>query len=185
MIRRLLLTSAAALVLGGCGLLPFRQEVPPVPPLLAPASLGGSHAASQVLHVANGDHSFTLQCALQADRDAVTLIALGPLGQRAFSLHYAGGKLDAQVSPYAPQGLPPERVLSDVQLAMWPLPAWREKLEGSDWKIAEPSAGVRELYFQGELVSRVSYSAADPWQARITLRNIPLKYSIDIEPQNP
>ena len=186
MITRRLLTSAAALLLGGCALLPFGRGLPPpVPPLLTPASLGGAHTASQVLHVVNGDRSFILQCALQADGNAVTLIAIGPLGQRAFSPHYDGSKLDAQASPYAPQGLPPERVLSDVQLAMWPLQAWQEKLQGSDWKIAEPAAGVRELYFHGDLVSRVSYSAADPWQAHISLHNLALNYSIDIEPQNP
>ena len=186
MTPRRLLTSAATLLLGGCALLPFGRGLPPpVPPLLTPASLGGAHSAAQVLHIVNGDRSFTLQCALQADSGAVTLIALGPLGQRAFSLHYDGSKLDAQASPYAPQGLPPERVLSDVQLAMWPLPAWRDQLQGSDWKIAEPSSGLRELYFHGELVSRVSYSASDPWQSHINLQNLALNYSIEIEPQSP
>lgn len=171
------------MLLGGCALLPPWRGVPPAPPLLTPASLGGARAASQVLHVQYGKGAFTLQCALQADAGAVILIAIGALGQRAFSLHYDGVKLDAQASPYAPQGLPPERVLSDVQLALWPLPAWQERLRGSDWTISEPAPGTRELFFRRQLVSRVDYAGADPWRARVKLQNLALNYSIGIEPQ--
>ncbi|MFI4979767.1 MAG: DUF3261 domain-containing protein [Nevskiales bacterium] len=173
------------MVLGGCALLPSGQELPPVPPLLSPASLGGTHAVTQVLHVAHGDSLFTLQCAVQADPGAVILIALGPLGQRAFTLHYDGDKLESQVSPFAPSSLPPERVLSDVQLAMWPLSSWQEKLKGTEWSVVEPGPGVRKLLFRQDLVSRVDYEGVDPWRAHIHLQNYVLGYSIDIEPQNP
>jgi hypothetical protein len=180
---RLLPASLAALALGGCALLP--QAPPPELPLLPPASLGAPHSAAQVLHAAFGERELTLQCAVQADADAVTLIALGPLGQRAFTLRYDGHKLDAQTSPYAPQTLPPQRVLSDVQLALWPLAAWQQQLAGSDWSLTEPRPGLRRLRHGKQLVAEIHYEGSDPWHSHLWLANLPLGYTLEIEPQNP
>jgi hypothetical protein len=138
-----------------------------------------------VLHAAYGERELTLQCALQADATAVTLVALGPLGQRAFTLRYDGQQVEAQSSPYAPQTLPPRRVLADVELALWPLSAWQQQLAGSDWSLTEPRPGLRRLRYRRQLVAEVHYDGADLWRSHLWLANLPLGYTLEIEPQIP
>lgn len=169
--------------LAGCALLgPPR---PPTPPLLAPSALAAEHAASQTLNVAFGKQDLSLQCALQADADEVTLIAVGPLGQRALSLHYDGHKLTSEASPYVPGSFPPGQVLSDLQLVLWPLAAWQAALRDSDWQIVEPNPNLRRLRYRGRLVADVHYAdgSHDPWSGHAWLSNLAYGYTIDIETQ--
>jgi len=180
---RVRLALAGAAMAGGCVLMP---STPQQLPLLGPSSLGAERSATQVLHAEMDGHKLTLQCAVQADATAVTLIALGPLGSRAFTLHYDGHTLDAVPGPYAPPGLPAERVLADVQLALWPLSAWEQQLQGSDWQLAEPQPGLRRLSYRKRLVAEVRYSGVDPWSSPLTLTHFPPgAYALDIEPQPP
>jgi hypothetical protein len=145
-----------------------------------------SHDAAQVLHASFGDSDLTLQCALRADASSVTLVAVGPFGQRVFSVRYNGATVEAQASPYVPLSLPPRRVLSDVQLALWPLAAWQQALVDSAWQIDEPEPGLRRLRYRGQLIAEVHYEVPDdPWRSRLRLDNRPLHYSLQIEPQTP
>ena len=175
----------AAFLLGGCALLP--QRPPPAPPLLSPASLGAPHSASQTLNVAYRDTDLSLQCALQANADTVTLIAVGPLGQRALTLRYDGQRVASEASPYLPATFPPEQILSDLQLVLWPGAAWTAKLAGSDWQMLEPSPGLRRLRYRGRLVAEVHYAdgAGDGWRGRAWLSNLAYGYTLDITTQAP
>jgi hypothetical protein len=175
--------SVAAVLLGGCALLP--PKPPPATPLLPPSALGGERTAIQVVHAAMGEREMSLQCEVHVDTRAATIVALGPLGRRAFSLKYDGDVLDAQLDPYAPAGLPAQRVLADVQLALWPLHAWQERLRGGDWQIAEPRPGLRRLRYRGRLIEEVHYSGSDPWTSPLWLVNLALGYTLEIEPQTP
>lgn len=154
----------------------------PTPPLLSPAALGGAHAASQTLGVAYGDTDLSLQCALQADAGAVTLIAVGPLGRRALTLNYDGRALRAEASPYVPAKFPPAQILSDLQFVLWPTAAWQAALAGSDWQMLEPSPGLRRLRYRGRLVAEVHYADGhgDGWQGRAWLSNLAYGYTLDI-----
>lgn len=176
--RRLLLICISA-ALSGCALLP--QRPPPALPLLAPRALGVSRSSQQVLHVAYGKHSLTLQCALQATLDHDTLIAVGPFGQRFFTLDYDGRQLHADISPYVPDTLPPRQVLADVELALWPLDAWQQRLAGSGWVLSAPQPGVRRLRYGDRLVAEVHYDdASDGWNGRFWLVNLAYGYTLDI-----
>ncbi|GAC1629718.1 MAG: DUF3261 domain-containing protein [Nevskia sp.] len=177
---------ASTLLASGCALLPSR--LPPTPPLLAPSALGQPHAASQTLNVAFGTSDLSLQCALQADAAQVTLIAVGPLGQRALSLRYDGSTLKAEASPYVPAAFPAAQVLSDLQLVLWPSAAWQARLAGSDWQLLEPVPGLRRLRYRGRLVAEVHYAdgrGGDAWQGRAWLSNLAYGYTLDIGTQPP
>jgi hypothetical protein len=170
----------ASLWLSACALLP--QLPPPPLPLLTPASLGMPRTSSQVLDVAFRQREFTLQCVVQVTPQEMTLIALAPLGQRAFTLSYDGQNLTADISPYVPKDLPPQRVLADLQLALWPLSAWQaQNATGSEWQVSEPRAGLRRLRYNGRLIEEVHYADADPWNGRFWLVNIALGYTLDIQ----
>ena len=183
--RRLLQAAAVAasgLLLPGCALLTERPTSPP--PLLAPAALGGAHVASQSLNIAFGRDDFSLQCALQASADGITLIAVGPLGQRALTLNYDGRELHAQKGAYVPSAFPPAQVLSDLQLVLWPAAAWQARLAGSDWQMTEPRPGLRRLRYRGRLVAEVHYAGdGDLWQRRAWLSNLAYGYTIDLTTQ--
>ncbi len=176
---RRLLPVCISLALSACALLP--QRPPPALPLLTPQALGASRSSQQVLHVAYGKHDLTLQCALQAAHDRDTLIAVGPFGQRFFTLNYDGHKLQADVSPYLPDTLPPRQVLADVELALWPLSAWHKRLAGSGWVLTVPQTGVRRLRYGGRLVAEVHYGdGGDGWNGRFWLVNLIYGYTLDI-----
>lgn len=176
---RRLLPLGVSLVLAGCALLP--QRPPPALPLLSPRALGAVRSARQVLHIAYGKQALTLQSALQAGRDRDTLVAIGPFGQRFFTLSYDGRRVQAEVSPYAPSDLPARQVLADVELALWPLPAWQQRLAGSGWTLRAPEPGVRRLRYDGRLVAEVHYDAgSDGWDGRFWLVNLTYGYTLDI-----
>jgi hypothetical protein len=158
---------------------------PPVLPLLAPNSLGSSREAVQTLNIEYGDHQQNLQTAVKVNGSVMTLIALGPLGQRAFTLFYDGVKVQSDITPEAaaalPKAFPPDRVLADLELVLWPLPAWQAKLAGTAWKLTEPEPGLRQLRWHGRLVEEVRAEATgDPWNGKRRLTNKAYGYSIAV-----
>lgn len=170
-----------SLLLPACALLP--QLPPPPVPLLSPASLQASKSSTQVLNVAYREREFALQCVVQVTPQQMTLVALAPLGQRAFTLGYDGQKLSSEISPYVPKDLPPQRVLADLQLALWPLAAWQSQNAAADgeWQVSEPRAGLRRLRHNGRLIEEVHYADADPWNGHLWLVNLALGYTLDIQ----
>lgn len=168
-----------ASLLVACALLP--SAPPPALPLLPPAALGGARAASQVLSFAYREREFTLQGALQATPKEVRLVALGPLGSRAFTLSYDGTQVQTEAGAGLPKDLPPERVLADVELALWPLAAWQARLKDTEWGVSEPRPHLRRLRYRGVLVEEVHYANEDSWNGRLWLVNLALGYSLDVE----
>jgi hypothetical protein len=186
--RSRLATLLLATALSSCSLLSARSPLPPGLPLLAPAALGAPRAASQTLNVAFGKQELDLQTAVQANSQALTLIALGPLGQRAFTLVYDGRMVKSDITPEAaaalPKQFPPERVLADLQLALWPLAAWQARLAGGDWQLSEPQPGLRRLRWRGQLVAEVhSDMPGDPWNGQLWLSNLAYGYTLTIRSQ--
>ena len=71
-------------------------------------------------------------------------IALFYVGQRVGLLLWDGHSLHSDLSNRWPEALPPRRVLSDMQLALWSLPAVRSVLP-SGWQVVEKTDGARQL----------------------------------------
>lgn len=163
----------------GCALLQHASS--PALPLLSPQSLGAQRVASQVLHVAYGAQELSLQCALRAGADADQLIAIGPVGQRLFTLHYDADGVHVKTRPHAPKMLRPRRVWADVQLALWPLAAWQQRVQGTAWSVTQPRPGVRRLRHGSQLISEVHYAAgSNGWNGRLWLVDFVYDYSLDI-----
>jgi hypothetical protein len=175
MANRLLL--CCIVVLAGC-------RTPPTPtptrPALAPASLGATRLANQVLRVAIGDREVTLNCAVSVQPSSLTIVGTTALGLRAFTVEYDGSRIKADAQAGVPQTLSAERLLNDVQLVFWPLSELQKSLTGTLWSVTEPVPGTRRLRRDGRLVAEVHYTG-DAWRSRTWLANLEFGYTLNID----
>lgn len=171
--------AVATLSLQACSLLSTASM--PLPQALSPASLGQTRSLRQIVHAAYADHEATMQCVLSVDADQLRLIALGALGQRLFTLSHDGERSTIETFPPVPADLPPERLLGDIQLALWPLPVLQASLAGSGWQLSEPAPGTRRLRYEGRLIAEVHYADSDPWNGRLWLSNFQLGYTLTVD----
>lgn len=146
-------TSAPGLQAGG----------PPWPRLaLAPAALGCGVSVQQQLTVQPpGQDAQQLDALLEVDAQTVRL-ALFHLGQRMGVLRWDGTRLGTQLSPWWPAPLVPAQVLSDMQLALWPLAAIAPTLPPR-WSVTEAD-GVRRLVHAGQTHVEVRRAGADAFE---------------------
>jgi len=150
-------------------------------PLLSPDSLGRSVRVKQVLHAAFDGHTVDLQCVLTVEPQRVSIVGLNALGLRAFTIGYDGTRIDEQRAPQVPAAVGGTRLLDDVQLVYWPLPALQAVLVPAGWTVVEPFAGTRRLLRGESLVAEVHYADQDPWSGRVWLVNFENRYSLSIE----
>jgi hypothetical protein len=173
----------AALLLAGCAT--SAPKPPAVPPfaLLPPASYGGSAHVTQILNAAYGEREASLQCVLDIGPQSLSVVGLTATGQRVFTLKYDGATLDAERSPFAPTEIAPERILADLELAYWPLPALQAATAGTPWTISEPRAGLRRVRYGATLVAETHRVGDGPWPPRLWLANFAYGYALDIQSQ--
>ena len=142
--RRVAFAGALAMALAGCSSTPSVQgsatqsAASMATPVLAlpPAALGCNLAVQQRLTVlAPGQAPQSLEALLEVDAQQVQL-ALFHMGQRMGTLVWNGQQLHTDLSRWWPQVLQPEQVLSDMQLALWPVQAVRQALP-ADWRMDE------------------------------------------------
>lgn len=150
-----LLAAGAVLLAAGCA----SRSAPDVarsPVLaLAPASLGCEVAVQQRLTVRlPGQPAQQVETLLEVDAQAVRL-AFFAVGQNIGTFAWDGRRWDKQPSPRWPVQLAPEQVLSDVQLAFWPLPAVQRGLPAA-WRVEASEAG-RRLWRDGQEQVRVRF----------------------------
>jgi Protein of unknown function (DUF3261) len=167
-----------AIMLSGCASPP--DVAPPVAspaPLfcLSPASLGQPLALQQRLTVTfQGQVQPPVDVLLEVDPRTLQA-ALMVAGSTMARLNWDGESLVATQSPGWPQRLPAAQVLSDLQLAWWPVPVLRAALPAG-W-LLEAEGGLRSLRQGGKTVVTV-HGAASP---RIELDHWQLGYHLLIE----
>jgi len=149
-------------------------------PLASPAALS-ARSASQVIHAVYGARAMTLSTAIQLDAGTLKVVGLTATGQRLFTASWNGTTVSAQKSAFVPDNVDPERVLADVQLALWPLPAVQAAFGQAGLEVTEPFAGVRRLRRGDALVAEVHYAGADPWNGRLWFVNFQYDYSLTID----
>ncbi len=150
-------------------------------PALAPPMAAGLRSASQVIHAAYGARAVTLRTAIEVNAAGLEVVGVTATGQRLFTARYDGTKITADKSPFVPASLDPARVLADMQLALWPLPAVQAAFRERGLAVSEPFAGVRRLMRGGALLAEVHYAGADPWRGRLWFVNFEFDYSLTID----
>jgi hypothetical protein len=114
---------------------------------------------------------------LEADAARTRLAAVGA-GQVLARLDWDGTTLQVSRAPWAPAELQPERILSDLQLALWPAAAIRAALPAG-WSF-DATPALRQLRQGSETVAEIRFPDAattlfvqhrDGY--RLTIRNLP------------
>jgi hypothetical protein len=176
---RLLLMALIGVLLTACAHAPRSGEAAK-PRALAPVAAVSPRSASQVIHAAYGDRAVTLRTALQVDAASLTLVGVTATGQRVFTASWDGKTITAERGVFVPSHVEPERVLADMQLALWPLQAVQEAL-GNSYEVSEPFAGVRRLKHSGRLIAEVHYAGDDPWSGRLWFVSFEHDYSLTVD----
>ncbi|MFS8978027.1 DUF3261 domain-containing protein [Cupriavidus necator] len=118
-----------------------------------------------------------LMALLEADAAHTRLAAVAG-GQVLARLSWDGTKLQVSRSPWAPAELQPERILSDLQLSLWPADAIRAALPAG-WSF-DATPALRQLRQGTETVAEIRFPDAattlfvqyrDGY--RLTIRNLP------------
>ncbi len=130
---------------------------------LPPAALRRTLALQQHIEVryrtADGaTETRELIALLQADAAHTRLAAVAG-GQVLARLDWDGTRLDVSRASWAPAQLDPERILSDLQLSLWPLPAVADALP-TGWTVRE-AQGRRVLRHGDEVVVEIQHAGAD------------------------
>lgn len=172
---RRLIALACALLLAACVHAP--KPAVELPPLrLPPSALGLTLSAQQRLEFAFGTQRRTLDALLEVDAREVRL-AVQAMGQTGVRLRWNGATLEQQRAPWLPQAVRAERVLDDLQFALWPAGAIRAVLPAG-WMLRE-DGNVRELVRDG----MAWLSAESDEGGRIRLENRAEGYRLEIESQ--
>jgi hypothetical protein len=197
--RAAAMACVAALLLAGCKNAPRPAATPastgadsavPAPPAvprtdarpaLALPDAAGMRSASQVIHAAYGSRSVVLRTAIESAPGRLDVVGVTATGQRVFSAHYDGRSIDARKSPFVPEQLDPERVLADMQLALWPLAAVQAAFRERGLTVTEPFPGVRRLSRADRLLAEVHYASDDPWSGRLWFVSFEFDYSLTID----
>lgn len=175
--RRLIALAFACLLLAACASRgPMARPQVELPPLrLSPASLGKPLSLQQRLHFVFGAQQRDLDTLLEADPGEVRLLVQA-MGQSGVRLGWDGKELQEQRAPWLPPAVRGERVLDDLQFALWPTEAIRAALP-SGWTLQEHD-GERSLQHDGQTWLRASGNAEN---GNATLENLAEGYRLEIE----
>ena len=120
---------------------------------LAPALLGHPLELQQHLTLQAPGHDQQLDVLLEADAQHVQLGVVA-MGQVAARLAWDGTTLTEERAPWWPQAVSGARILSDLQLTLWPVAAIQAALPAG-WSLSE-SGDVRTLRQDGEVVTLIT-----------------------------
>ena len=143
---------ACAGALAGCASAPAAARAAPQL-RLAPALLGHALNLQQHLTLQAPGHDQQLDVLLEADERHVRMGVVA-MGQVAAHLDWDGTTLTEDRAPWWPQAVSGSRILSDLQLTLWPVAAIQAALPAG-WRLEETS-GVRTLTQDGAIVTVVT-----------------------------
>jgi hypothetical protein len=179
---RRLIAPALCLLLAGCATRgPAARPAVELPALrLAPSALGREASLQQRLTFVRGAQRRELDALLEVDADQVRLLVQA-MGQSGVRLAWDGTKLDERRAPWLPPAVRGERVLDDLQFALWPLAAVRAALPPG-WRVDEAGGERRLLDAQGRpwLVAREEGGFGN-----LRLDNLAEGYELDVRSSPP
>ncbi|CAA9891904.1 conserved hypothetical protein [Candidatus Methylobacter favarea] len=167
-------------VLSGCAAFD-KQEVsgqPVVMPIAPP--VGPARRIVQQITALWPGRQEILVCVLELDERHIAMAGLSNEGLSLFNLTYDGKKLELDKSPLLPDTMAPEFIITDLQLAYWPI-AMLQKILPAQWRL-EAGQNHRHLYYQNQKRVDVNYLSSDAgWPKDVELINYPYNYRLRIK----
>ncbi|MGZ8186196.1 MAG: DUF3261 domain-containing protein [Methylobacter sp.] len=167
-------------VLAGCAAFD-KQEVtsqPIVMPIAPP--VGPARRIVQQITALWPGRQEILVCVLELDAQHIAMAGLSSDGLSLFNLTYDGKKLELDKSPLLPDTVAPEFIITDLQLAYWPI-AMLQKILPAHWRL-EAGQNHRHLYYKNEKRVDVKYLSNDAdWPKDVELINYPYNYRLHIK----
>lgn len=148
-----------------------------------PAQYGSDLSLSQLISVEFQGKKQQLPVQLQLTGNDLVLAGFASWGSRLLSLDYDGLTLDTYVMAGLADTLPPpDQVLFNVMITLWPLEAWQQSLDNIHWQLSE-NENHRILHdASGKTVLDVRYeSITDKLSGDIVLSSPHLGYVITIK----
>ena len=144
---------------------------------LSPASFPELLSLQQQVKVEQAGRTVDFDAVLDITPDMVTLVGMA-FSQRVFTLQYDGKSLQESRSAMLPKEVQAGDVLSDLQLALWPVEVVRAALpEG--WALTD-TEGNRVLSEADTVRTSISYSSTPRWSGTISLSNRQYDYRLTI-----
>lgn len=173
--HRLILALLLGVLLAACASTRMPAPLVQLPTLqLPPSALPAPLQLQQRLQFRFGTHERELDALLEADGQQVRL-AVQAMGQTGVRMVWDGRTLEQTRAPWLPPQVRGERVLDDLQFALWPADAIRAALPDG-WTLVETGGGRR--LEQGGTAWLVLEPLAD---GRVKLRNLAEGYELVIE----
>jgi hypothetical protein len=150
--------------------------------LPAPAALGRTVDASQVVTAHYGRESYGFEARLAIGPDQVRLVGTDPMGRRALVITWNGRTLTVQRAAFLPETVRPENVLADIILIFWPEAALRRGLAAAGGTVTVRGATRaigRAGDGAGEEAITIRYEGP-PWSGLTHLTNHAWHYAIDV-----
>lgn len=173
--QRLIVALLLCVLLAACASTRMPAPLVQLPVLqLAPSALPQPLQLQQRLQFRFGSHERDLDALLEADGEQVRL-AVQAMGQTGVRMVWDGNTLTQTRAPWLPPQVRGERVLDDLQFALWPAGAIRAALPPG-WTLVE-SDGSRRLEQDGH-----AWLVLEPLgPGRQRLRNLAEGYELVIE----
>lgn len=173
--HRLIVSLLLCLLLAACASMRMPAPLVQLPTLrLPPSALPQPLQLQQRLQFRFGSHERELDALLEADGSEVRL-AVQAMGQTGVRMVWDGATLQQTRAPWLPPQVRGERVLDDLQFALWPVAAIRAALPAG-WTLVE-TGGQRRLEQDGK-----AWLLLEPLpDGRVRLRNLAEGYELVIE----
>ena len=173
--HRLIVSLLLCLLLAACASTHMPAPLVQLPTLrLPPSALPQPLQLQQRLQFRFGSHERELDALLEADGSEVRL-AVQAMGQTGVRMVWDGATLQQTRAPWLPPQVRGERVLDDLQFALWPVAAIRAALPAG-WTLVE-TGGQRRLEQDGK-----AWLLLEPLpDGRVRLRNLAEGYELVIE----
>ncbi|MDC5849511.1 DUF3261 domain-containing protein [Vibrio europaeus] len=187
-----LLTILLSVAVGACSSTP--QSTTPVVQITqqeqvslpTPSDLGYSLTASQLIEATwNSDEqkrTEQLPVQLQVSSDKLVLAGFSSWGTRILSLNYQDDEITTEVLSGLGGVLPPpEQVLFNLMITLWPVSAWEAPLNKVRWQIID-NYNTRAIFDNsGNKVIDIQYSNKDRLSGDIVFHHLIDNYTIKIK----
>jgi len=150
---RIIALIALCINLMACSLFYQPQELPKFP-LFSPRDFPQALQVTQLVSSQVNDLPQVLIASWSIEESKMKLVGLTATGQELLRLEYDGKKLKEFYSPLLSIPIEGRIVLSQIQLAYWPLDKIEAELETSAWQVVEKESH-RQITFNGHLITSI------------------------------